>query len=98
MYFKDITEGGFCQEKSEHMFDLADEWYRTTKQNRILWKGKHVMYFLLNIIFCSAKVDGEAVVPCSGHDAVYLTGMRVQSLRGMAEEKMGTIKENPRRR
>jgi len=21
MYFKDITEGGFCQEKSEHMFD-----------------------------------------------------------------------------
>ena len=39
MYFKDITEGGFCQEKSEHMFDLADEWYTTTKQNRILWKG-----------------------------------------------------------
>ena len=33
-----------------------------------------------------------------GHDAVYLTGMGVQSLRGMAEEKMGTIKENPRRR
>ena len=26
---------------------------------------KHVMYFLLNIIFCSAKVDGEAVVPVS---------------------------------
>lgn len=28
MYFKDITEGGFCQEKFEHMFELADEWYR----------------------------------------------------------------------
>ena len=58
-----------------------------TKQDFV--ERKHVMYFLLNIIFCSAKVDG---------DAVYLTGMRVQSLRGMAEEKMGTIKENPRRR
>ena len=39
MYFKDITEGGFCQEKFEHTFDLADKKYKTENQNGILWKG-----------------------------------------------------------
>ena len=33
-----------------------------TKQDFV--ERKHVMYFLLNIIFCSAKVDGKEVAPC----------------------------------
>ena len=33
-----------------------------TKQDFV--ERKHVMYFQLNIIFCSVKVDGEGVVPC----------------------------------
>jgi len=33
-----------------------------------------------------------------GHAPAQLTGINVQAHRGMAEEKTGTIKENPRRR
>lgn len=65
MYFKDITEGGFCQENQ----NICSIWRMNgiEQRNKTGFCGKEACDVLsVEYYFCSAKVDGEAVVPCPG--------------------------------